>query len=219
MGGIRDGVLGTEAPAHSGPSGNSSIDVFGGGDPPGILGVDQAIPLDESVQRIIVKVTKDWVPPNPRTRPAIVVHGATLEQAAGELNKLREWGDGGGSLVTDDVPVATSKTVTVHLHAHLVRRLPTWTGYAKASKAAKAEWDQMVAKLAIHEDRHVAIAIEEAENLAKALIGHDIDDIADMVTAANGTMQSRQDDMDTDCEHGAKEGVPFGDVILDYSVK
>ena len=217
MGGTRPGILGTEADAHAA---SNDDDVLGGGHPPGVLGVDEAIPLDD-VQRIIAKVSKDWDPPNPRTTPPILVSGATLEKAADELNKLAEWGQGGGSLRTEAIAAGSSTNLTVKMHANLVRRLPTWSGYAQASTAAKAEWDQMVRKLAAHEDRHVAIAIEEAEQLAKDLVGKEISDIAQMVTDANARMQARQDELDdpSHTDHGAKAGVPYGDVSLDITIK
>jgi Bacterial protein of unknown function (DUF922) len=218
MGGVRVGILGTDADAGSGS--DAANDILGGGDPPGVLGANEVIPLDD-IQRSIAKVTKDWDPPNPRTTPPIVVGGATLEKAADQLNKLAEWGEGGGSLRTERIPPGNSTNLTVKLHGNLVRRLPTWSGYAKASPAAKAEWDQMVRKLAAHEDRHVAIAIEEAEQLAKDLIGKEISDIAQMVTDANARMQARQDELDdpSHTDHGAKPGVPYGDVNLDITIK
>ncbi len=40
-----------------------------------------------------------------------------------------------------------------------------------------------------------------------------------MVTEANRRMAQRQQDMDDACDHGAKENVPYGDVILDISIK
>jgi Bacterial protein of unknown function (DUF922) len=220
MGGVRVGILGTDADARPATGGGGPIDVLGGGDPPGTLGVDDPIALDD-VQRMIAKVTKDWDPPNPRTTPPIVVGGATLEKAAEQLNKLAEWGEGGGSLRTESIAAGISTNLTVKMHANLVRRLPTWSGYAKASAAAKAEWDQMVRKLAAHEDRHVAIAIEEAEQLAKDLVGKEISDIAQMVTDANTRMQARQDELDdpSHTDHGAKAGVQYGDVNLDITIK
>ena len=216
-GGVRAGILGTEADAHTASDDNT---VLGGGHPPGVLGVDEAIALDD-IQRIIAKVTKDWDPPSPRTTPPIVVGGTTLAQAAEQLNKLAEWGEGGGSLRTDPIAAGNSTNLTVRMHANLVRRLPTWSGYAKASPAAKAEWDQMVRKLKAHEDRHVAIAIEEAEQLAKDLVGKEISDIAQMVTDANTRMQARQDELDdaAHTDHGAKPNVQYGDVNLDITVK
>jgi hypothetical protein len=218
MGGIRVGILGTDASARDNSAG--SDDILGGGHPPGVLGVDNPIPLDD-LQRIIAKVTKDWDPPAPRTTPPIRVGGATLEKAAEELDKLAEWGEGGGSLRTDPIAAGNSTNLTVRMHANLVRRMPTWSGYAKASPAAKTEWDQMVRKLRAHEDRHVAIAIEEAEQLAKDLVGKEISDIAQMVTDANARMQARQDELDdpSHTDHGAKRGVQYGDVNLDITIK
>jgi hypothetical protein len=218
MGGVRVGILGTDAEARARSGGPD--DILGGGDPPGVLGVDQAIALDD-VQRIIAKVTKDWDPPNPRTTPPITVTGATLEKAAEQLNKLNEWGEGGGFLRTEPVASGVSTNLTIKIHANLIRRLPTWSGYGKASAAAKAEWDQMVRKLGAHEDRHVAIAIEEAEQLAKDLIGKEISDIPQLVTDANARMQTRQDDLDdaSNTDHGAKAGVQYGDVNLDITIK
>ena len=216
MGGNRSGVLGTEAPVSGGGGGGGALDFFGGGDPPGVLGIDDPIPLDTA--RIIASVTKDWDPPSPSTTPEIVVNGATLAQVFDELNRLPEWGQAGGMLRTDSIAPGNSTNLTVQAHANLVYKLPRWSKYGNASAAAKAEWDKMFAKLKAHEDRHLAIAVEEADALAQDLVGHDISDIAKMVTAANRRMKNRQDQLDTDTDHGAKAGVPFGDVILDTSI-
>ena len=180
------------------------------------LGTDP-IPL-KALERVVTTVTKDWVPPAPRTTPEIVVRGDTLAQVAVELNALPEWGRAGGSLRTDPVPVGTTPSVTIKVHANLIKVLPRWTKYDKASAPAKAEWDRMFAKLRAHEDRHMEIAIEEADNLATALMGVEIGEIATLVTAANQTMQTRQDQLDTDSDHGAKASVPFGDVTLDVTI-
>lgn len=226
MGGTRYAILGTETSPPQPAS--DEFDVLGDGDAPGTLGIDgpsapnlggpPVTPLD-TTGRTIAKVTKDWDPPNPRSSPPIVVRGATLEEAGKALDKLREWGDGGGQLRPEAIPRGNTTDLTLVLHANLVHRLPQWANYEKASKEAKAEWDRMIAKLKIHEDRHLAIAIEEANRLATDLIGHDIGDIGDMVTEANRRMAQRQEDMDDASEHGAKEGVPYGDVFLDISIK
>jgi len=216
VGGIRDGVMGTQGQATGAGGGAAPLDIFGGGDPPGVLGLQGAIPLGTG--RIIASFTKDWDPPNPRTTPEIVVNGTTLAQVGNELDQLPEWGQAGGALRTDPIPAGNSTNLTVTVHANLIYRLPRWSKYATASKAAQAEWDKMFAKLKAHEDRHLAIAVEEADALAKDLVGQDIADIAKMVTAANKHMQSRQDDLDTATDHGAKTGVPFGDVVLDTTI-
>jgi hypothetical protein len=208
--------LGTQPPTAGAIGGFGGFPPGTGFEVPGPIG-DDPIPLDE-VRRIVKAVTKDWIPPSPRTTPPIVVNGSTLAQVADELNALSEWGQAGGVLRTDAVRSGTSPTVTVNIHAGLIKRLPRWTKFAQASTAAKAEWDQMFAKLTIHENRHMEIAIEEAEALAQDLIGVEIGEIPDLVTAANQKMQTRQDQLDADTDHGAKAGVPFGDVILDISI-
>ena len=218
MGGSRDSVFGTQVQSDSagrGSGGSITLDVFGGGDPPGVLGIGGPIPL--GVSRIVAKVTKDWDPPSPTTTE-IVITGKTLAQAGQQLNQQPEWGQAGGRLRTDSIPGGNSTNLTVVAHANLVYRLPRWTKYAQASKAAQAEWDRMFEKLKTHEDRHLAIAIEEADALAQDLIGHDIADIATMVTAANARMAKRQKDLDDATDHGAKTGVPYGDVVLDDSI-
>jgi len=171
-----------------------------------------------SVQRIIASVTKDWEPPNPRTTPAIIINGKTLAEATAALNRLSEWGIGGGMLRAEAISPGNTSNLDVKLHANLVMRMPIWTGYQTASSAAKKEWDKMFAKLRIHEQRHMDIAIEEADALAASLVGREISEIANLVTKANKTMQKRQYDMDSDTDHGAKTGVPYGDVLLDGSV-
>ena len=181
-----------------------------------VTGLDAPIPL--TTDRMITAVTKDWDPPQPRGTPEIVVRGRTLAEVADALNRLNEWGDGGGILRTDRVPVGTSASVTVSAHANLVLRVPRWANYGTASTAAKAEWDRMVGLLRVHEQRHLDIAIEEANNLARDLVGQEIGQIAPMVTEANRRMNRRQIEMDNDSDHGARTGVPYGDVILDTSI-
>ena len=145
MGGVKSDLLGTE-PGPSFRPGGDPVAPGVGFDSPGPIGRgDAPVPL---ASRIIAKVTKDWDPPNSRTTPEIVVNGATLAAAARELNTLPEWGQAGGSLRTDAIPGGNSTNLTVNLHGNLVYRLPRWTGYARASTAAKAEWDRMFAKLA-----------------------------------------------------------------------
>jgi hypothetical protein len=215
MGGVKSDLLGTEPGPNFRPGGDPVAPGVGF-DSPGPTGRrDAPVPL---ASRIIAKVTKDWDPPSPHTTPEMVVNGATLAAVARELNALPEWGQAGGSLRTDAIPGGNSTNLTVNLHGNLVYRLPRWTGYDRASTAAKAEWDRMFAKLRAHEDRHLAIAIEEGDQLASDLIGHDIADIASLVTQANRRMKARQDKLDADTQSGSKPGVPFGDVVLDTSI-
>lgn len=122
-------------------------------------------------------------------------------------------------LRTDVIPPGNTTDLDVKLHANLLMRLPTWSGYQVASQAAKNEWDKMLAKLRAHEQRHMDIAIEEADALASELIGKEIGEIAKLVTNANKKMQKRQQELDKDTENGSKPSVSYGDVILDISIK
>jgi Bacterial protein of unknown function (DUF922) len=209
MGGVRVGILGTDADA--GADIDTPIDVLGGGDRPGTLG-------GGSVPRIIASVTKDWDETSPVNTAPLVVSGKTIAQVARALNALPEWGRGGGRLSVDRIPSGTSSDLTITLHANLERRMPEWTDYQNASTAAQTEWNHMFRKLVDHEDQHVHIAVEEAEQLAKDLVGHDISDIASMVTVANGRMAKRQKQLDDATDHGARTGVQYGDVSLDITI-
>jgi hypothetical protein len=172
---------------------------------PGPIGVVPT-PLD-TLRRIITDVRVDWRPPNPKTTPKIVVGGATLAEVAQALNQRDEWGRGGGSLRVENVPVGTSTSVVVTAHANLIMILPEWTGYEKASAAAQAEWNRMFANLARHEDRHVEIAVEEADALADALKGVEIAEIGRLVTDANARLAKRQKEFDDQTAHGENAGV------------
>jgi hypothetical protein len=211
------GVDGFDPPLAGEPADSMAPPTGGPATPPTVSGFAAPDALG-TVQRRITAVTKDWVPPNPRSTPAIVVPGRNLAAVEVALNRLREWGEGGGMLRTDRVPIGTTPSVTVSIHANLVFRLPTWSGYASASAAAKAEWDRMAAKLRAHEQRHLDIAIEEAENLAGELIGAEIDEIPTLVTEANRRMHDRQEELDHDTDHGSRAGVTYGDVSLDTSI-
>jgi hypothetical protein len=210
MGGVRAGVLGTEAGARGG--GDDSGDVLGGGDPPGTLGVNDAVAMSTGK---ISYVTKDWDADSPKfTQPSIRISGTTIDQVFAALKRMGEWGQGGGVLKLA-VPGDFVSSLTVTLSANLVRRLPQWQGYAHARPAEKKAWDHMFRKLTDHEDRHVEIAVEEARKLADDLIGQTVKNAATMVAAANRRLAARQRKLDAETDHGAKEGVPYGDVILD----
>lgn len=211
------GVVGTDPFESEGDADAGDTDAGSGGfAPPGITALDGHVRV---IDRIVTAVTKDWVPPAPRTTPEIVVRGPTLAEVERNLNALAEWGEGGGQLRAERIPPGTTAEVTVTLHANLVLRLPRWNGYAQASAPAKAEWDRMVATLRAHEQRHVDIAIEQADALADALIGQEIGQVARMVTEANGTMRANQDQLDADTDHGAKPNVTYGGVVLDTTIQ
>jgi Bacterial protein of unknown function (DUF922) len=207
-----------DAGTHRPPGGGVGTWARGGLRSPGPVGVDEAEPM-QAVTRTVTAVTKDWVPPTPTDQPAIRVGGKTLAQAGQQLNARGRWGVGGGFVRAEPTPRGSNPNVTVALHGNLVLRMPVWTEYSKASSAARAEWDRMVATLRKHEHRHVEIAIEELDNLAANLQGADVTQIAKMVTQANTTMNQRQRELDHDTDGGMKPGVTYGDVFLDTSIE
>jgi hypothetical protein len=179
---------------------------------PGPIGLDAGGP--RVVRRIVTRIVKDWDPPKPKSTPDITVRGRTLEEVARELSTLPEWGEGGGRIRSEKIPAGTSEEVTARLSANLVKRLPRWARYREASAAAKEEWDRMMAVLTAHEDRHVEIAIEEADRCASELIGAEVGEVADIVTEANRRMAERQSEYDDQTENGRLEGVE-----LDFSIE
>ncbi len=214
MPGERDGILGVdEEDFFEGDDASPTRGGFGDPNPIGLKGGGPKF-----IDRKVANVTGDWTPPSTKTTPEIVVGGSTLEQVGNQLNQQGEWGKGGGEITVDNIPEGNSPTVDVVLHGGLVKILPQWLGYGSGSAAVKAEWDKMFAKLEAHEQRHVDIAIEEANKLLKDLPGKSIDLVGPMVTTANRRMKARQDQMDTDSDHGAKANVPYGDVILDTTI-
>jgi hypothetical protein len=209
VGGEKAGVLGL------GRLGADDDGVRSIGDLPGPSGVDDPVPLDTA--RIITKVDRDWDPLN--LTPAFdTVSGTTLADVGQALASLDEWGQGGGRVWNDAVPIGTSATVTVQLRSDIIFRLISWDGYPSASAAAKAEWDRMIEKLKAHEMRHVQNFLDVANQLAKDLIGKDIDRLVKMVNATGPVIKGAQDQLDTVTHHGKKKNVPFGDVFLDTSI-
>ncbi len=71
----------------------------------------------------------------------------------------------------------------------------------------------MMRALTAHEERHVAIAIEEADRCAHDLMGIEIEHVASTVTEANRRMHDRQVQYDDETNHGEKNGV-----TLDISI-
>lgn len=178
--------------------------------PPGAIGAE---PLDNA--RIITSVDKDW-DPLPTVTPGVHLElDGSYADVYDNLGKLKsEWGMGGGGIRNDAIPVDTTPTVTAKLHAKVVLEMPVWNDRAKGTPKEKGFWDGMIAKLRAHEDRHVAIVFEQGDKLAKDLIGKDISLLAGMVTACNAAIATAQKKLDTDTDHGAKAGVPYGDVVL-----
>ena len=208
--------------ANENVPGPKGTDVFDNPPPPDPFPVTGggALPTPGGIElkagdRFITKVIKDWDPANPRTTPKIQVSGKTLVEVGKKLDAMPgEWGQGGGSLLND--PIAPGNgDVEVTLHGNLVLRIVEWTDYASGSTKGKANWDAMIEKLKIHENKHLSNAVAAADQCAKDLIGKEILEMPGIVTKANAALFAVQKALDDATDHGAKAGVPFGDVNLD----
>lgn len=78
----------------------------------------------------------------------------------------------------------------------------------------------MAPKLEAHEQRHVDIAVEEADRVAADLAVKSVDDMVPTINAGNARMQQRQNDLDSpnNSDHGAKPHVTYGGVFLDTTI-
>lgn len=183
---------------------------------PGVVGND-AVPLGTGV---VTKVVKKYDKDAPTTTGGAEVKKATkIKDVFTELNAAStsgEWGQGGAKNIK--ISYVDENAGVVALEATLLKALPTWKNYASATKGAKAAWDDMVKALEKHEARHLEIAVGHLDALAEALVA----DKVGSNDAALGTKQATyvakldtdQKKLDKDSEHGAKEGHPYGDVIL-----
>ena len=140
-----------------------------------------------SDQRKITRVSKDWGdPPTPTVTSTPTVGGTTLKEALAELQKLPEWGTGGGNLSGvggGEIQLTTTdgKSYTAEIHGDFFMTLPAWSGYAKATTAQQQAWDAMIAKLRKHEQEHVNIAYRNAQKLVQSLTNLPVDQAAQKI--------------------------------------
>ena len=192
---------------------------------PAGLDTDDAVELDTAKK--ISKVTKDWTdPPAVSTTFTPEISGKTLKDVLAELQKLPEWGTGGGDVSGTGTngeiqaePSDDGKSYTVALKGKFFITLPKWKEYGQATDAQKKAWDDMIADLKKHEEEHAAIAYRGANKLVKALTGLPATLAAQKVADASAATQSDQDDFDSTAktDHGKKDFGNFKKVVLDTS--
>jgi hypothetical protein len=191
------------------------------------VGIDEEEPIELGTNKKISKVTKDWGDP-PSVTPTLTpeVSGSSLKAVLVELQKLSEWGTGGGTLEGTGTggqlqadPSADGKSYTVALKGKFVLTLVKWKEYATMTPAQKKAWDDMIALLTAHEREHVAISYRGAEKLIKTLKGLDVTLAPQKVADANTDIQADQDDFDSAAktDHGKKDWTTFKQVVLDTS--
>lgn len=203
-------------------------DAAGGGvnpaDTPPVTGLpDEAEQL--STGRKITKVTRDWGdPPTPTLTNTPTIGGTTLKEALAELERLAEWGTGGGNLSGPnggEITLTTQdgKNYTAEIHGEFFMTLPEWSGYAKATPAQQQAWDTMIGKLRKHEQEHVNIAYRGAQKLVQALTNLKVEDAAQKIADSQQAGQNAQDDFDSSAktDHGKNDFNTFPKVELDTS--
>lgn len=215
MGERTPGVVGLDPFENDPGTGEENPTRRGGFIDQGPGGIDAPIPLAD---RIITVVEDDWHPPSPDETPTVELTGKTLAEVVAQLNRMNEWGKGGGSLRNESVPVGTSASVIVKLKGNLVRRMPHWKNYDSASEKAQRAWNHMFRKLMDHEQRHMDIAVEQGDALAAELVGKEIGKLADLVTKYNGKMATAQQKLDADTDNGSRPNVEYGGVELDGTI-
>lgn len=101
--------------------------------------------------------------------------------------------------------VATRVDVTLRLRI----RLPRWSGrgWNRASAAAKAEWNRMLAALRAHEDGHASRARTWATTLRSRLLNRPEGDLADLWQTGMDEHEAAQAAYDTETNHGQTQGV------------
>jgi hypothetical protein len=203
---------------------NPTVGSFGVANP---VGVDTEEPVELGTNKKISKVTKDWSDP-PSVTPTMTpeVSGRSLAAVLVELNKLSEWGTGGGNLEGTGAngelqaePSDDGKSYTVALKGKFFMTLVKWKEYDTMTAPQKKAWDDMIVLLKAHEAEHVAIAYRGAEKLIKTLTNLDVTLAAQKVADANTATQAEQDDFDSAAktDHGKNDFGKFKKVVLDTS--
>ena len=203
---------------------NAASGSFGSANP---TGVDSEEPIELGTNPKISKVTKDWSDP-PSVTPTLTpeVSGSSLAAVLIELQKLSEWGTGGGNLEgtgkngeIQAEPSDDGKSYTIALHGNFILTLVKWKEYDTMLDAQKKEWDDMIALLTKHEREHVAIAYRGAQKLIKTLTGLDVTLAAQKVADSNTAAQNDQDEFDSTAktDHGKNDFGVFKKVFLDTS--
>jgi predicted secreted Zn-dependent protease len=140
------------------------------------------------------------------------VSGTTLAEVHSQLDPT-EWGR--CTYHYDyDYDTTNGRTTRVNVTLRLTIRLPRWQeGRADASDAARTEWDRMMGALRTHENGHADIAREWAPTVRERLLGVQEGNVASRYSQVRGQVQTRQDEYDTQTQHGQTQGVS-----LDLSV-
>ena len=128
------------------------------------------------------------------------VSGKTLAQAVAGVEAYQKVNGEAGlttwnprvSYALDDDGNVKSATVTVGIKV----TLPSWAGAAKASPAARAEWNRALGVLKAHEDEHVSIVRDKLKGVGESLVGIGEAEAKEAFETAKAELKSASDAID-----------------------
>lgn len=187
-----------------------------------IVGIgDGAQALDSTPK--IIRVTRNWTdPPAVRVDDTPKIAGTTLKAVLAQLERLDEWGTGGGDLTGPEGEIKLQPAdggYTVDLLGDFFMTLPKWEGYDNATPDQKKSWDAMLVALRKHEQQHVTIAYNGAQKMIRTLTNLPVTQAAQKMQEVTQDTQSKQDDFDSAAKtnHGKNAWGGFPKVELDVS--
>ncbi len=138
------------------------------------------------------------------------INAKTLGGCIDELKRLHEWGKFDGAIGYVYKADRNKQIANVTLKPSYTIKMPTWSGYKKAPKACKDEWDRMWKKLDEHEEGHRQIHLETLTAIEKAMSGKtnlSIDQFETDLEKLLTEGEVKQKKFDATTGHGSKKGV------------
>lgn len=155
-----------------------------------------------------MKVEVHWDKKNNNAK--YTVQGKDIKSAVQFMNSRGEWGDFKSSITHKHWENASNIVNKVRLIPSYVITMPNWPAYRNQTQDIKDSWDTMYKALLKHEEGHREIFQQGLNKLIQ-----DIDDLPNptpndfesLFNQSIKAMQKKQDDFDTETEHGAARGV------------
>lgn len=141
------------------------------------------------------------------------VSGSTLAEVYSQLDR-REWGRCTWRY-TYDYETTNGRVTRVNITLTLTIRMPRWQGegWERASDAAKAEWNRMIAALRAHEEQHAEIARRWAPIFKQRLLNQRAGNVSARYNQTRAEAQREQDQFDQRTQHGRTQGVTLNTSI------
>jgi predicted secreted Zn-dependent protease len=136
------------------------------------------------------------------------VEGNTLEEV-GTAMGTEEWGQCQWDWSQTSYRTTNDTVDRVNIVLILTITLPRWTGdgWRRASPAAKAEWNRMLAALRTHENGHADIARSFVHQVQEHPLNHPESEFQTLFTEGQNPHEDRQRAYDAETSHGETQGV------------